>query len=175
MAELEEGEEAPKKKKSPLLIILILLILLGGGGAAAWFLVPHELLPFGLGEMLGGGNGTEQGQQNQEASVVIPPPDNLVTLPTFIVNLSDPQGRRFIRLGLALEVASPADGRAIRQQEPRVRDTIIMLLSSKTYAEISTADSKAELKRQITNRVNQTMGGPKVIQALITDLSIRYQ
>lgn len=159
----EALEAAPKKKSKLKWIILLFLLLMVGGLGATWFFVLDQKLPFGLGKE--GGGASQAGQTNS----LVAPAENLITLDPFTVNLADPQGRRVIRLGLALELGNATYAVEVKQQEARVRDAIIMLLASKTVADLSSEGSKATLKQQITDRTNQALGGAKIVQVFITD------
>ena len=48
-----------------------------------------------------------------------------------------------------------------------------MLLSSKSYADLSPAENKLMLKNEIVDRLNQILGGPKVTRAFFTDMVIQ--
>jgi flagellar FliL protein len=90
-----------------------------------------------------------------------------------VVNLSDPAGNRYIRLTLDVEVISPEVIKELEAQNPRIRDAMIMLLSSKTYTELSTQAGKLRLKNEILDRINQLLGGPKITRAFFQDLVVQ--
>ncbi len=165
-------EQAPKKKKSKLkwIILLFLILLLSGGGAGAWF--------FFLKDKFGGEGGEvpKKEQQAADAAKVAPPPGvggPIVPLKTYTTNLADPLGRRFIKISLAVQAADDTVAPMLQAQEARVSDTVIMLLSSKSYADIATPESKEILKSEILSRLNLILGGPKISQVLITDFVIQ--
>lgn len=165
------ADEQPPKKKSKLkwlLLILLILLLLGGGGAGAWFFFLAD-------KFKGHSAGDGAAEQSQDAVQAPAPPVGgpIVPLKTYTTNLSDPLGRRFIKLALSVQVANPTVAAELQAQEARVSDTILMLLSSKTYADIATPESKEILKSEILSRLNLILGGPKVSQVLITDFVIQ--
>lgn len=157
-------EAGPKKSKMKWVVLIILLLLVGGGGAAAWFLfLQDRFLPQG------------DGAQTAEKVEVQPvsPVGVTVPMPQFTTNLADPLGQRFIRMTMEVEVADSKVAEELARQNARLRDTILMLLSSKTYADIATMESKIMLKSEITDRINTIMGPGKVYQVFITDLVIQ--
>ena len=161
------ADEAPKKKsKFKWILLIVLILLIGGGAAGAWFFFLHDKL------MPSDGNAqkTQTVQVNQPGAK---PMGTTVPLPTFTVNLADPLGQRFIKLSIEVEVANPKVTEELAQQNARVRDSILMLLSSKTYADIATMESKLMLKSEITDRLNNILGGGKVYQVFITDMVIQ--
>ena len=162
------ADEQPPKKKSKLkwILLILLLLLIGGGAAGAWFFVLQDkFMP-----MLFGDNKSEK----VEASpIAARPKGTTVSLPAFTVNLADPLGQRFIKINLDLEVADAKVTDEIAQQNARIRDSIILLLSSKSYADIATTESKLVLKSEITDRLNNILGLGKIHQVFITDMVIQ--
>jgi Flagellar basal body-associated protein len=164
------GEGAPKKSRKKLIIIIVfLLLLILGGMGGVWFFVFDGKMPFGRAPE-GPAPGAVVTLPEQDKSK---PLGNVVPLPAFTVNLADPLGRRILTVHLALEVDSQEAIADLQRLEPRVRDALIMLLSSKTFADVASADSKMVLKSEITSRVNQVLGAPRVMQTFVTDLIIR--
>ncbi len=171
MAEAIDGATPPKKKNGKLkwMILLFILLLLGVGGAGAWH--------FYLAEMW---HVFRAGQQSSQPKALSAPKPGEITaatgvvpLPAFTVNLSDPLGRRFIKIYLSVEVKSPTVVTEVQHQEARIRDSIILLLSSKSYADIATIENKMILKNEIAERLNLILGGPKITQVFITDMVIQ--
>lgn len=159
------ADDAPPKKKSKLkwIILLLILLLVGGGGAAAWFFFLQDmLLP-----------ATDTAKTETVEVKKASPIGTTVALPVFTTNLADPLGQRFIRLNLEVEVADAKAVEELAQQNARVRDSILLLLSSKAYADIATTESKLMLKSEITDRLNTILGPGKVYQVFITDLVIQ--
>ncbi len=152
-------EQPPKKKRSKLkwFLILLLLLLLAGGGAAAWY--------FGLLDTF-----LRDKQPAPQTTEVSTPAhlDSTVPLPSFTVNLG-----RYIKIDLAVEVTKPEVTQDVAANSARIRDSVILLLSSKSYADIATPESKVLLKSEIGDRINTILGPGKIYQVLITDLIIQ--
>ena len=55
----------------------------------------------------------------------------------------------------------------------KVRDSILLLLSSKTSEELSKMEGKIMLRKEIVERLNQALGGQKVLRIYITDMVIQ--
>lgn len=166
---MADDESTPKKKKKGKLFkILILLIILGGAGFAAWkFLLPMILSPE---EESSEPTRIEAGSTTPEQS---PGSNVIVSLPTFMVNLSDPLGRRYIKLTIEVEMNSPDAAVELQNSTAKVRDSINLLLSSKSYADLAPAESKILLKNEIVERLNQILGGPKVARVYFVDIVIQ--
>jgi flagellar FliL protein len=158
-------EQSPKKKSMLKWVLLIfLLLLIGGGAAGAWFFfLQDKLMP------------AKDGDKKVEKVEVqsARPMGTTMSLPVFTVNLADPLGQRFIKINLDVEVADSKVLSEIAQQNARIRDSIILLLSSKSYADIATTENKLVLKSEITDRLNSILGPGKIYQVFITDMVIQ--
>ncbi|SHN67957.1 flagellar basal body-associated FliL family protein [Desulfovibrio litoralis] len=174
MAENEKEKKSGKGKF--IIIILVILALLGGGGFAAWkFLLPiinkTESVATEGGHAPGGSTGsTGEAKDNKNANTL---ETSIVTLPTFVVNLQDPVGRRFIKLSMDIDVVGSGVKDDITRLMPRIKDTINMLLSSKSYADLAMPESKVLLKSEIVERVNLVLGGSKVKDVYFTEFIIQ--
>ncbi|MDO5484522.1 MAG: flagellar basal body-associated FliL family protein, partial [Desulfovibrionaceae bacterium] len=95
----------------------------------------------------------------------------VMPLPMITVNLSDPGGRRYLKLGM--EVEANADiSTELKVQEPRIRDAIIMLLAGKSYGEVASPDGKVMLKAEVAARLNQILGAQRVVRIYFTDFVV---
>jgi flagellar protein FliL len=161
------AEEKKSGGKLKWIILIVLLLMLGGGGFAAyWFLLGPGAQPPAQTE---GSEqpGPEASQQQQKMT------PEIITLPSFIVNLADPLGRRFLRLTLDVELVSKEAADELRRSDSRVRDAIILLLSSKSYANLASMESKITLKNEIVERLNQIAGGARVSNVYFTEFVIQ--
>jgi flagellar FliL protein len=94
-------------------------------------------------------------------------------MPTFVVNLADPLGRRYLKLGLDVEVRDEQAQTELEMAQPKVKDKLLLLLSSKTYQDLASLQSKLELKEEIVQRINQVIGKNKVMNVYITEMVIQ--
>lgn len=170
MAAKKEAVPVEEEKKSGgrlkwIIMILTLVLLLGGGGFAAyWFLM-------GPGAKPAEPSAEEQGAPRADAVQRLTP--EIVTLAPFIVNLADPLGRRFLRLTLDVEVNGKEAAADLNRSESRVRDAIILLLSSKSFADLASMESKIILKNEIVDRLNQIIGAGRVSNVYFTEFVIQ--
>ena len=163
----EELEPVKKKsKKKFIFILLILLILLGGGGYAAYH--------FGIVDMLLGSisssNATEEAKPAEEGGAAPTAPSTTVPVQPFVVNLANPIGSKHVRLSMDLEMIDAKAAEQLNQEMVKVLDSVILLLSSKTYADLAPLEGKLQLKNEIVERVNLILGGPKVVKVYFTDM-----
>ena len=118
------------------------------------------------GQSAGGGDGRIERQSDlpRSGGMVLP-------LPSITVNLSDPTGRRYLKMGMEVEVNADVSA-ALQANNARIRDAIIMLLAGKNYADISTPDGKVLLKAEVAARLNQILGAQRVIRVYFTDFVV---
>jgi flagellar FliL protein len=78
----------------------------------------------------------------------------LVPLETFLVNVSGSRGRKLVKINMELEVNNAEVQEEVEKIKPKIRDYIIIIVSSKTFAEISTKEGKDTLRDEIRNQLN---------------------
>jgi flagellar FliL protein len=79
---------------------------------------------------------------------------NAFALKTFVVNLADPGGKRYLRVGIVLSFKNANLTKELEDKLPQVRDKILMILPSKTFEDIKTSAGKKALKAEILNGLN---------------------
>ena len=176
MAEKEdktEGEAMPAKKSKKKLFIILAVVLLLVGGGAAFFL--H-------------GSKKDDAEKTEEAEK--PKAFKTAKLDPFIVNLSE--AKSFLKVtmlieydeellhkftgavgggkghggggaggeGAAAEGGFPAE---IMDKEPRIKDKIIAILSSKTPADVLSSTGKQALKDEVLEGINEVLEFPEPI------------
>lgn len=173
-AKAPEPEAKKKGGKLKLIIILVVaLAVLGGGGFAAWkfFLQPKQQAEQAPAEQAA--EGQPEGKADKKAEEAASGAGQLITLDSFVVNLSDPMGRRYLKVTMDVEVSDAAASTALTAAMPRVKDTLLLLLSSKTFADISSMDRKLELKNEIVDRLNLIIGKGKVRNVYFTEFVVQ--
>ena len=172
--QLEAPKDEGKKKGGKLKWIIILVLLLGVLGGGGWFGYKYffakkaETAEGAPAEAGAHGDKKEAGKEGDKAAKT-----EIVTLPTFVVNLADPLGRRYLKLTVDVEMADQKAAEELRQATPKVRDAVILLLSSKTFADLSSVEGKIMLKNEIVERLNQVVAGSKVLRVYFTEMVIQ--
>jgi flagellar FliL protein len=127
-----EAPAAPKKKLLPIIVIAVLVAFLAGG--AAWhFLGPKPAT-------------AEAGKPGKPVKAVVPQP-SFMTLETFTVNLAGAE--HFLQLGVVLQLDSEKTADEVKTYLPRIRNDILLLLSSKTAADLDAPGGKQKLADEI--------------------------
>lgn len=105
----------------------------------------------------------EQAKQNPEFI------GQLIPLETFIVNLAGSRGQRIVKINMELEVQNPEVSKEIDKLRPKIRDIILFIVSSKTYAEVATREGKDSLRDEIRDQVNLFLTKGQVKRVYFTE------
>jgi flagellar FliL protein len=105
----------------------------------------------------------------------------VVSMDTFIVNLADPGGNRYLRVTMDLELAGkPVDktggktaGDELAKRMPQIRDAILMILSTKRHADISAPEGKTALREEIVNAANGLLASSQVSRIYFKEFVIQ--
>jgi flagellar FliL protein len=129
-----------------LLIGFLMVLMLGMGGGL--FMMWNKLSAINI-----QANANASGQPGQE-EILEHPLGKIFSLETFIVNLADKGGNRYLRITMDLELGIPDLESEIKKRLPQVRDSILMILPSKRFADISSMEGKIALRDQILETLN---------------------
>ena len=94
-------------------------------------------------------------------------------LNSFIVNLAGENGKRYLKIKMDLEIAKEELNDDIRQRIPQIRDSIMMILTSKRYEDIKDTAGKIALRQDIQKQVNAFFKEPCVSNVYFTDFVIQ--
>lgn len=93
----------------------------------------------------------------------------LVPLETFLVNVSGTKGRKLVKINMELEVTGGEVQEEVEKIKPKIRDYIIIIVSSKTFAEISSKEGKNALREEIKNQLNLFLTKGKITNVYFTE------
>ena len=196
----ESPKKKSRVKRFVIILAILLMTLSGAGIGGYWWLYLRTPSSNGAalatdaagtssaaGQSAGSasaGQGGQAGQGNQGASGQVggdgrierqsdlPRSGGMVLpLPSITVNLSDPAGRRYLKMSMEVEVNADVSA-ALQANNARIRDAIIMLLAGKNYADIASPDGKVLLKAEVAARLNQILGAQRVIRVYFTDFVV---
>lgn len=137
--ETKGAEEPPKKKGKLLLVLGVALVLGGAGGGAAWYF-------------------TQSGAKSAGHKEEKPKPPVFVTLETFTVNLqSDGGSEHYLQVGIDLKVTDPSVVDLVKLHMPEIRNSVLLLLSSKNAEQITSLEGKQKLSSEIQEQINKPL------------------
>lgn len=191
--------EGEKKKGSKLPLILGLVVLLAGGGGAAWY---FGLLPFGHkaddaeqaeeghggsaeGEKAAGGEHAkaaagEHGKAGEKSKgggghggAAAAGAGGMRPLDPFLANLADETSSRYLKMSLQVEFVDAEPPAAFEARLPQIRDVILTLVTSKTFADIRTAEGKERLREDVIDRINHVLAQEAVKSVYFTEFIVQ--
>jgi flagellar protein FliL len=119
-----------------------------------------------------GGHGSSAGTKSAGGNGGSVAP-TLVPLAPFLVNLTGDQGQRYLRLVAQVEVRGELSKDELEKHLPEVRNRLIFLLSSKTFADIGSTQGKYDLQAEITKNINETLDGPFIKKTYFTEFIVQ--
>ena len=120
--------------------------MLGGGGAGAWF-------------AFGGKKDADKEAKKVEPKL---PPRYVNLDPPFVVNFEAEAMVRFLQVTVGVMTRDPAVEKMVKENDPRVRNDLLMILGNQTYASVSTLEGKEALRTRCLESVRaivREMGG----------------
>jgi flagellar FliL protein len=147
----EEVEAAPGGKKRLIIIIVAALVLIGGG-VGAW-------MAFG---------GKSDGKKPEKVQLL--PPRYINLDPPFVVNFQAESVVRFLQVTVSLMTRDAAIEQIVKDNDPRVRNDMLMILSGQSYELVSSAEGKEALRQKCLEAaraiVAEMNGDPAKVEAL---------
>jgi flagellar FliL protein len=72
-------------------------------------------------------------------------------------------------LKVEMEVTNEETAKELEKSMPRMRDALILLLSSKTYLDLASYQGKQQLKAEIKQKVTALPGGKNITDVFFTE------
>jgi flagellar FliL protein len=155
-----------KRRLGTLLLVAAGFAVLAGGGTAA------VLTLGGSGQKSGAADaGADGGGRDTDRTV-----ESLVSFDSFVVNLADPGGDRFLKATLRAVLNDADLARELQRDEltrARVRDRIISVLSAKTFEEVTRPGGKDSLRQQLQREINQSLPDDAVSEVLFVEFVVQ--
>ncbi|MBW1783776.1 MAG: flagellar basal body-associated FliL family protein [Deltaproteobacteria bacterium] len=153
------------KKKLILLVSGLLVIAIIGGGVFFYFQSTRSVSGQTKNEASEqGAEGTQQTQKGKIAQDEAERNKKKVSFPldSFIVNLADPGGRRYLNVKMVLELKDKESVEALEKRVPEIRDQILMILPTKTFNDIQSVEGKNALRRTIMASLDTIVKGGQI-------------
>lgn len=154
MSEAEDTEKSKPNKKGKLMVIIIVILALAGGIGGTWYYMQSQVDEFA----------------EDEPKKPKKKPTTFVELDIFTVNLQPEESNSYLQVGLTIKAHETDVVDAIDGQMPEIRNRILLLLSSKEAAEISTIIGKQQLTTDITNEIKQVFDSEEMQEDIVSVL-----
>lgn len=159
--------ESPKAK-SPILLYVLAIVNVAvvlGVGLMIYKGKQKEAAEPKIEQVIKGEHEAQEKEASEEKAFV----GKVIPLETFIVNLSGSKGRRIAKVNMELELKGEQVAVEIEKRKAQIRDIIIIILSSKTYDEVSTREGKDSLKSEIKDTLNAFLTKGKIVNVYFTE------
>lgn len=131
-----KGDAPAAPKKNMLVIAIAGAVIAAAGGGAAWFFT--------------------QSKADAPAAQASAEPAMFVPLDAFVVNLQPEEGNdAYLQIGVTLQVPNLEAEELLKQNMPKVRSRVLMLLSGKHKSEITTVEGKRQLANEIITAIKE--------------------
>jgi len=162
--EKKEKKESKKKKKK--LFSLKSLLFWGGILIAllmgSYLLVEKVLVP----SVSVKENSPDFSKKGALKTVIYP-------LEPIIVNLAETGAKKYLRVIINLELDNSKVVEEIKRLSPRLIDSLITLLSSKTLSEIEDTKGKVDIRKEIITQLNTELSTGRIINVYFTEFIIQ--
>ncbi len=163
----EEGDDGGKKGGSKtVLIIIIAGFVLFMAVAGAGFYILWQKMP-----------GSPSNSATASKSVVEKEPPSkglgpIYSISPFVINLAGSGGKRFLRVKMDLELKDQTTFEQVHAQLPRVKDTLLTILSSKKFEDINTVEGKSDLRTEIAAKMGTLFSKGAVTNVYLTEFVV---
>ncbi len=164
------AEAAPSggSGQKPILLIALAVInmaVVGGVGFMLYKGKQKEAAEPKIEQVIKGEAEAQHKEEHEEKEVV----GKVIPLETFIVNLAGSKGRKVAKVNMELELKGDKTSEEIEKRKAQVRDIIIIILSSKTYEEVSSREGKDNLRNEIKDTINSFLVSGKISNVFFTE------
>jgi len=162
----EKDDKGGGKGSKTVLIIIIAGFVLFMAAAGAGFYILWQKMP---GSPAGSVITSESATENEPPSKGLGP---IYAINPFVINLAGSGGKRFLRVKMDLELKDQATFEQVRAQLPRVKDTLLTILSSKKFEDINTVEGKGDLRTEIAAKMDSLFSKGAVANVYFTEFVI---
>lgn len=162
-----QGAAPASSSRMPTLFFILAVVnmlVVVGVGVMIYLGKQKEAAESNIDDVIKGESQTQKREEMEEDFI-----GKLIPLETFLVNVAGSRGRKLLKINMELEVDNDDVQIEIEKLKPKIRDIIIINLSSKTYAQISTSDGKEFMRDEIRDQVNLFLTKGKIKRVYFTE------
>ena len=144
-------------------VFLLVVVAMGGG----FFMMWNKMSSMNVQN----NEDAENGMEVEEEVVETMGPTK--RLETFIVNLADKGGTRYLRVSIDLELEKEEAVEVVEKRLPKIRDAILMILPTKKYEDIATVEGKSALRNEMLTKINELMKPEEIKNIYFTEFVVQ--
>lgn len=166
LVENDQVGPAPRSSLVNILLVVVLILIAGVVGYYAQELISES-------SMSKTSPSAAQTQPVTMARTAAPAVGVMVPLEPFMVNLARTKGSRILKVTVTLELNNPGVQPEVEDNRQKIMDSILVLLSSKTFEDVYSIQGKFKLKDEITTRVNRFLAMGHVKEVYFSEFLIQ--
>ena len=147
-------------------IFLLVMIIMGAGFFVLW----SKISGFDQAMSLQSVEKSEE-MAKEDIKAYVKRPTYLMD--TFIVNLSDPKGKRYLRITMDLEMSKEKLREEIEMRVPQIRNAILMILPTRTFEGIHSIEGKIALRDEIMTEMNNILSKGSITNIYFTEFVVQ--
>ena len=97
----------------------------------------------------------------------------IYSLDTFVVNLADQGGKRYLRVKIDLEISDEKLKEELDQRLPQIKDSILMILPAKKFDNIKDEEGKIALRNEIIEKLNSFLKTGSITYVYFTEFVVQ--
>ena len=160
MADEEEKGAGGGKSKMMLFVIIGVVVLLVAVGVAAYLLGSKSAQNTPV---------AAEVEETEKAEGVGP----MVDVSDFIINILDKNETRYLKAAITLELENDETVIEVNERMPQIRDSVLLLVGNKTFAELNDLQGKLQLRAEIIVRLNKLLKKGKVKGIYFTEFVVQ--
>jgi len=97
----------------------------------------------------------------------------MVDVTDFIINILDKNETRYLKAAITLELDNDETVIEVNERMPQIRDSVLLLVGNKTFAELNDLQGKLQLRAEIIVRLNKLLKKGKVKGIYFTEFVVQ--
>lgn len=143
-------------------VFLLVVIAMGGG----FFMMWNKMSSMNA-------QNSEDAETATETEEAVETMGPTTRLETFIVNLADKGGTRYLRISMDLELEKEETVEVVEKRLPKIRDAVLMILPTKKYEDIGTVEGKSALRNEMLAKINELMKPEEIKNIYFTEFVVQ--
>lgn len=167
---------APRKSKMRLILMASMVVPLGAAGYLGWNYFKTHKANAATAEHSGAKGDTHNSEKEAKTAKGPTEEGATITFEPFLVNLADKDASRYLKTSIRILVSNKEIATKITTGDvlvPRMRDTILSILSTKVANDVISNEGKQQLKKDIIDSVNRFLPEKSAIDVFFIDFVVQ--
>jgi len=155
-----------KKNKLIIIVISLISVIILGIMGAGFYMIWNKVSSFAPQKEEAPEKVVEEKTDEETIGPIFP-------LDTFIVNLADKGGKRFLRITMDLELSGNDLANELTKRKSQIADGILMILPTKRFEDIRSVEGKIALRDELISKTNSFLKTGKITNIYFKEFVIQ--